>query len=56
MVAGVGTPSDGAMVKMPPLQIVATWFGITGVGFTVIVTLNDDPTQVPAAPEVGITV
>jgi hypothetical protein len=30
-----GTPSIGDMVNVPPLQIVAAWFGITGVGFTV---------------------
>ena len=54
IVDGVGTPSDGDIVKVPPLQIVAVWFGITGVGFTVTVTVNDDPMQVPAAPEVGV--
>ena len=56
IVAGVGTPFDGAAENVPPLQIVAVWFGITGVGFTVIVTVNDGPLQVPAAPEVGVTV
>jgi hypothetical protein len=29
---------------------------MTGLGFTVTVTVNVDPTQEPAAPEVGVTV
>ena len=39
-----------------PVQIVVSVFGITGIGFTVIVTVNVAPTQFPAAPEVGVTV
>ena len=39
-----------------PEQIV--WFdaAASGVGSTVTVTVNVDPTQDPAAPEVGVTV
>ena len=56
IVAGVGTPFAGVMVNVPPLHIAAVWIGITGVGFTVTVTVNDNPVQLPAAPEVGVTV
>ena len=56
IVAGVGTPFDGVIVNVPPLHMFEVWFGITGVGFTVTVIENDDPTQLPAVPEVGVTV
>ena len=30
----------GTMLKLLALQIVAVWFGITGIGFTVIVCVS----------------
>jgi hypothetical protein len=51
-----GGALTGVTVKVPPLQIVAVWLGITGFGFMVTVTVNVAPTQLPAAPDVGVTV
>jgi hypothetical protein len=40
-----------------PLHVVACWLGITGLGFTVTVTVNVLPGQLPKANEVlGVTV
>ena len=47
---------EGVIVNAFPLHIVVSSFGISGIGFTVTVTVNVDPTQLPAAPEVGVTV
>ena len=47
---------EGVIVNAFPLHIVVSAFGISGIGFTVTVTVNVDPTQLPAAPEVGVTV
>ena len=35
----------GAMVKLPPLQMVAVWLLTAGLGFTVTVTVNGVPVQ-----------
>jgi len=43
----------GAMVKLPPLQMVTVWLFTAGFGFTVIVTVNVVPVQLPVA---GVTV
>jgi hypothetical protein len=47
---------EGLTVNAFPLQMVVSVFGITGIGFTVTVTVNVAPTQLPAAPDVGVTV
>ena len=52
----VGALLTGVIVKAVPPHIVAVCAGITGVGLTVTVTVNVAPTQLPAAPEVGVTV
>ena len=39
-----------------PLQVLAVLFAIVAFGLTVTVTVNVDPTQLPAAPLVGVTV
>jgi len=46
-------PFSGVTVKVPPLQIVAIIFVMAGLGFTVTVTVNVAPMQLP---EVGVTV
>jgi hypothetical protein len=46
-------PLAGVTVNVPPLQITVVWFVTNGIGFTVTVTVNVEPTQ---APEVGVTV
>ena len=51
-VVPAGTP-EGVTLKAPPLHIVAVLFVIAGTGFTVIVTVNVLPAQLP---EVGVTV
>jgi len=56
MVVAAGTPFTGVTVNDVPLHIVAVCAGMTGFGLTVTVTVNGEPTQVPAAPEVGVTV
>jgi hypothetical protein len=48
--------SLGDTVNAVPLHIVLVLLAITGVGFIVTVTVNVDPTQLPAAPLVGVTV
>ena len=49
-------PWLGVTVNKIPLQAVAVVFAIVALGFTVTVIVNVDPTQVPAAPLVGVTV
>ena len=45
------------MVKAVPLQIVAVWFGITGLGFTCIVKIEFAPAQpTPEYVKVGVAV
>ena len=46
----------GVTVNAVPLHIVAVLLAITGVGFTVTVTVKLVPTQLPASPLVGVTV
>lgn len=50
-VVPVGTmvipPFVGKTVNAEPLQVVAVWAGITGLGLTVTVTENGVPAQVP---------
>ena len=48
--------SAGVTVKALPPQAVAVIALIIGLGFTVTVTVNDEPTQLPVVPEVGVTV
>ena len=49
-------PFTGVTEKVPRLQIVRVCAGMTGLGFTVTVTVKEDPTQAPEAPDVGVTV
>ena len=56
MVAAVGTEFTGLTVNVAPLHIVEISAASTGLGLTVTVTVNADPTQAPAAPDVGVTV
>ena len=49
-------PFAGVTVKALPPQAVAVIALIIGLGFTVTVTVNDAPTQLPEVPEVGVTV
>ena len=56
MVAAPGTPFAGLTVNALPLHIAGVYAPIAGLGLTVTVTVNVDPTQAPAAPEVGVTV
>ena len=46
-------PFAGITVKLVPLQVVAVIAVITAIGFTVTVTVNGVPVQLP---EVGVTV
>jgi hypothetical protein len=46
----------GVIVNADPLHIVAVLLAITGVGFTVTVTVKLVPTQLPASPLLGVTV
>jgi hypothetical protein len=46
----------GVIVNAVPLHIVLVLLAITGVGFTVTVTVKLVPTQLPASPLVGVTV
>jgi hypothetical protein len=46
----------GVTVNAAPLHIVAVLLAITGRGFKVTVTVNVAPTQLPAAPDLGVTV
>ena len=49
-------PLLGVTVNPVPLQVLAVLFAIVAIGFTVTVTVNVDPTQLPASPLVGVTV
>ena len=49
----VGAAFEGAVVNAVPLQIVAVWFGTTGLGLMVATTVNVAPVQLPL---VGVTV
>ena len=51
-----GALFKGVTVNVLSPHIVAVCAGITGVGSTVTVTVNGVPGQLPAAPEVGVTV
>ena len=46
----------GRTLNAVPLQIVAVWFGTTGLGLTVTTIVNVEPTQLPSAPLLGVTV
>jgi hypothetical protein len=46
----------GVIVNAAPLHIVLVLLAITGVGFTVTVTVKLVPTQLPASPLLGVTV
>ena len=46
----------GLMIKVSSEQITADVEGMIGVGLTVTVTVNGSPSQLPCAPEVGVTV
>ena len=48
--------SAGVTVKSLPPQAAAVMALTIGVGFTVTVTVNDAPTQLPEVPDVGVTV
>ena len=49
-------PSCGVTRKLVLEQMVFVILAITGVGLTVMVTVNVLPTQLPVSPEVGVTV
>ena len=49
-------PWRGVIPKLNPLHIVCVCEITKGCGFTVIVTVNWLPTQLPASPDVGVTV
>lgn len=49
-------PFVGVTVKPTPLHVVAVLLAIRGFGLTVTITVNVEPTQLPAAPLVGVTV
>lgn len=51
-----GAPSKGVTENEVPLHICWFWGGITAIGVTATVTVKGLPTQVPAAPDVGVTV
>ena len=55
-VGTISVPLLGVTVKPTPLHVVAVLFAIVAFGLTVTVTVNDVPTQLPAAPLVGVTV
>ena len=58
-VVPVGTmsvPLVGVTVNATPLHVVAVLFAIVVLGLTVTTIVNVDPTQLPAAPLVGVTV
>jgi len=59
-VVPVGTisppPLLGVTVNPVPLQVLTVLLSIVALGLTVTVTVNVDPTQLPAAPLVGVTV
>jgi hypothetical protein len=49
-------PLAGVTVNPVPPHVVVVIAFMDGIGFTVTVTVNVDPTQEPASPEVGVTV
>jgi hypothetical protein len=49
----VGALFVGDVVNVPPLHIVAVWFGTKGFGLMVATTVNVEPVHVPL---VGVTV
>ena len=49
-------PSVRVKLKVSSEQMSSSLAEITGVGLTVMVTVNGLPTQFPASPEVGVTV
>ena len=55
-VGTMSVPFVGVTLNAKPLHIVRVTFAITGFGFTVTVTVNDAPSQLPAAPLTGVTV
>ncbi len=50
------SPSVSVKLKVSPEQMSNSFAVITGVGLTVMVTVNVLPTQLPVSPEVGVTV
>jgi predicted regulator of Ras-like GTPase activity (Roadblock/LC7/MglB family) len=56
MVAADGEPLAGETKNADSLQVAVVCAGIAGLGSTVTVTVNGLPTQLPVAPEVGVTV
>ena len=53
----VPVKSADASVTLPGLHTAAgVWFTIDGFGFTTTLTVKVLPTQLPAAPDVGVTV
>jgi hypothetical protein len=52
----ISVPFVGVTVKPTPLHVVAVLLAIRGFGLTVTITVNVEPTQLPAAPLVGVTV
>jgi hypothetical protein len=52
----MSVPLLGVTVNPVPLHVLAVLFAIFAFGLTVTVTVNVDPTQLPAAPLVGVTV
>ena len=52
----ISVPLVGVTEKLLPLHAVAVVFAIAALGLTVTVTVKVEPTQLPAAPLVGVTV
>ena len=52
----ISVPLVGVTVNATPLHVVAVLFAIVVLGLTVTIIVNVDPTQLPAAPLVGVTV
>ena len=52
----MSVPLLGVTVNPDPLHALTVLFAIVAFGLTVTVTVNVEPTQVPAAPLVGVTV
>jgi hypothetical protein len=52
----LGGVLTGFTLNAFPIQIAAVWLGITGLGLMVTVTVKGLPMQLPAAPDVGVTV
>ena len=49
-------PFAGVKLNPVPLQLLAVCALIDGLGFTVTVIVNVLPTQLPCAPDIGVTV